>query len=206
MATEERVVDGYPLQWPAGWPRTRHPERSRFKATKFYQECVSLIHEVELLGGSFAVISTDVELRQDGLPYANRRAPKDQGAAIYFQRGGKQQCLACDQYDSLLDNLHALTKSVHALRGLERWGGSTILDRAFTGFVALPGPEGDNGRTCWEVLGVASTATREELRCARQALAQRFHPDKNGPESSHERMACVNVAYDEAMAQRREGD
>ena len=44
MATRN---DAFPLAWPAGWPRTKYPERSRFGAT-FATARDELIYELEL--------------------------------------------------------------------------------------------------------------------------------------------------------------
>jgi hypothetical protein len=46
---------------------------------------VALLNEIKLLGGRLPVISTNVRLRRDGLPYANDHVPDDKGAAVYFQ-------------------------------------------------------------------------------------------------------------------------
>lgn len=52
----------------------------------------------------------------------------------------------------------------------------------------------------YEVLGVASDASLEELAVARRRLARELHPDRGGDQAA---MQAVNAAYDEAV--RRAG-
>ena len=56
------ILDGFPLQWPQGWSRTEYKERSRFNVThgKAVQE---VLNEIKLLGGTQAVISSNLQLR-----------------------------------------------------------------------------------------------------------------------------------------------
>lgn len=55
-------------------------------------------------------------------------------------------------------------------------------------------------RDPWEVLGLAPTATWEEVRAAHRRLAKVLHPDA-GAERDHRRMAEVNEAF-AALAER----
>ena len=57
---------------------------------------------------------------------------------VYFTRNGRQLCIPCDRYLTVADNLRAVALSIEAIRGLERWGGMSMMDRAFTGFAQLP--------------------------------------------------------------------
>ncbi len=47
----------YPLQWPAGWPRTQAPQHSRFD-TSPERATRGLLAEIERLGGRLPVISS----------------------------------------------------------------------------------------------------------------------------------------------------
>lgn len=60
-------MEAYPLQRPPAWPRTEEPQWSRFDATQNEAQ-VGLHHELQLLGASDVVISTNIPLRRDGLP------------------------------------------------------------------------------------------------------------------------------------------
>jgi hypothetical protein len=100
--------------------------------------------------GDDLVISTNLQLRLDGLPRSSQREPDDAGAAVYWRdRTGATRCMAIDRYYRVADNLAAIAATLDAMRAIERHGGAEILDRAFTGFTALEGPA-----KWWEVLQV----------------------------------------------------
>ncbi len=77
------------------------------------------------------------------------------------------------------DNLAAIAATLDAMRAIERHGGAAILDRAFTGFAALP----EKASQAWrEVLGI-STDIQPSLDLVEdrfRALAHVHHPDKGG--------------------------
>ena len=57
----------------------------------------------------------------------------------------------------------------------------------------------------YEILGISSTATKEEIKKAYRKLALQYHPDKNKSPDAHERFIEINEAYlllydDEARA------
>ena len=107
------TVDAFPLSWPSGKPRTRNPQRSRFDVSlATARDC--LMHEIRLLGGTLPVLSSNVQLRRDGLPYANMREPDDRGVAVYFTLKGQQMCFCCDRWDSVADNIQAVRKTIEA--------------------------------------------------------------------------------------------
>ena len=158
------------------------------------QACDRVLKELQTFGANEAnvVISTNVRPTLSGLPRGNERSPDDPGVAIYWiRRGEKQRCMATDRYDRVADNLAALAATLSAMRAIERHGGAEILDRAFTGFQALPAPE-----QWWQVLGVAYGATHEEIEQAYKRLAMEHHPDRGG---DSDKMARINAARDLAL-------
>lgn len=80
------MADAYPLQWPAAWQRSKFPRRSRFKMTTGRARD-NLIAELQRMGAKSITISTNVELRNDGLPYSNRRPPNDAYADAKLIKG-----------------------------------------------------------------------------------------------------------------------
>ena len=188
------ITEAYPLQWPDGWDRTQdwRRERSRFSVT-LAKARDAIFHEVELMGGVMPVLSTNIALRLDGLPYANQPEPEDPGAALYFEYAGNHMCFACDAWDRVRDNIQAVRKTVEALRGIERWGASDMMERAFTGFQSLPAP----GTNDWRgVLGLSSDAKVGDAEREFKRLALTCHPDK--PTGDAEQFRQITEARDSA--------
>ena len=70
------------------------------------------------------------------------------------------------------------------MRAIERHGGAQILDRAFTGFDALPPPGGLAKREWWDVLECRRDSTIEIARAQYMRLRSDRHPDKGGSEAA----------------------
>lgn len=195
-------IDAYPLAWPDGWKRTRPASRrqSRYKVS-FAHARDDLADELRMLARreSDIVISSNVPTRRDGLPLSGHREPDDPGVAAYWiTPSGEQRVIACDTWDTVRENVRAVGLAVSALRLLERTGASEILDRAYTGFAALP-PQG--GATDWpSVLSVEPTATRVEVELRYRELARIHHPDRGG---DAETMTKINAARDAALREVR---
>lgn len=193
------MIDAYPLQWPAHWPRTEYPKRAQFK-TPFSYARDNLIRELKLLGASDIVISTNMMVRQDGLLYAKQRVPDDRGVAVYFTLDGEQQCIPCDKWTQVNDNLQAIRLTVEALRGLERWGAKEMVNAAFRGFKALPASTivtPYSAKPWHEILEVSPSASRDVIEAAYRRLARTKHPDGGGSDSE---FIELQRAYKEATA------
>lgn len=184
-------VDAYPLHWPQGWPRTKEPQPSRFGGT-FAKIREELIWEVERMGGQYIVLSTNLPVKRDGMPYAGQKEPSDPGVAVYFMRRGKQMAFACDKWRTVQDNMRAIQRTIEAIRGIERWGASEMMERAFAAFEALPAP-----KSCWDILGVRPGSSRDEIEAAYRTRAKRAHPDAGGSTSA---MADLNRARSDALS------
>jgi hypothetical protein len=191
----------FPLSWPPGRKRTEPHRRAvaKFGQRSFAVARDELLAELKRLGGvRQIVLSTNVELRQDGLPYAGRRAPDDPGVALYFvDRKGRQMAFACDRWRHIEDNMRAIEKTVEALRGIERWGSGEMLDAAFTGFQALPAPPA--AKPWWEVLGCPAHAPTADVHLAYRRALMNAHPDRAG---SSEQVHAVESAYAAFRAER----
>jgi DnaJ domain len=168
-----------------------------------------VLHELELFGIELGdvLVSTNIPTRQDGMPRGDRGEPRDPGVAIYWHTAASRRitgpspkaaprCMAIDLYDRVADNLAAIAATLEAMRTIGRHGGALILDRAFTGFTALPAPE-----QWFQVLGVPAQASADEIRDAHARLAAQHHPDRAG--GNTDKMARINVARDEGLANAR---
>lgn len=207
------TISASPLHWPEGWRRTPAHQRTRArfnrKETQYGQfgtwnmkrdlsirEALDrVLSELTTMGihRDDLVVSTNLDLRLDGLPRSNQRAPEDPGAAVYWMNGKERRCMAIDRYDRVQDNLAAIAATLSAMRAIERHGGAEILDRAFTGFVALPSPA-----QWWHVLGfeTAQGLTEAEITKRYQKLAMQRHPDRGG---SSDAMAELNWAREAGL-------
>lgn len=191
------VTDAYPLQWPSSWRRTQNPEPSRFgnwnKKPTISQATQEIQLELGRFGATEIIISTNLKYRQDGMPYANQKQPDDKGAAVYFTKDGQQLVIACDTFDKIGCNLWAVSKSIGAIRAIERWGCSEIVAKAFTGFVELPETTQKNW---WQVLGVTPSASIQEIKQVYRILAKKHHPDISGDDTHFNK---IKFAYEEAL-------
>ncbi len=181
-----------PLQWPAGRPRIHHGSAGRFK-TDLLSAVKMLRAEIRRLGANNLVISTNLELRRDGLPYADYREPEDEGVAVYFTYNQQPMCFACDMWNKVGDNIYAIAKTMKALRGIERWGAGEMFRQAFT---AVPAPSAP--KSPYDILGVRPGATRDEIDAAYRKKAKLFHPD--APGGSDSAMVELNKARDTLRA------
>ena len=200
----------YPLQWPDGWPRWpdaerkdgrhefRRPLTSRASPYWTFADARrALLDELRRLGAVDVVISSNFKPSRDGLPVEGNRRPMDQGIAIYFRLRGTSKTMARDRYTRAEENMRALTLSIEAIRSLERHGGSHMMERAFSGFEALPPPPS----THWsDVLDVSRDAGEAEIDAAFRHVAKTAHPDAGG---SNEAMAALVAARDAGLAEAR---
>lgn len=205
------MINNYPLCWPIGWKRTApsNQERGRFSRREqrtsewgtYDRKKLSVadgrnrvMEALRLFGVDYrdVIISSNVMVRLDGLPRSGQPAPKDPGVAVYWkqQRDTRHKVIAIDRYLNVEDNLAAIAATLEAMRAIERHGGAKILERAFTGFTALPEP--NNWR---HVMGIDGTPSLEEVMDRYRQLAKKRHPDCGG---SNESMAELSRAFDDA--------
>lgn len=226
------TITASPLTWPQGWKRTAPAQRRRAKFSKGERQYSSQPgagswlrqREVSVADGTTRVlvelsrmgvlrddviISTNVELRIDGLPRSNQRAPQDPGVAVYWcDRAAPEaqaaKVMAIDLYDTVAGNLAAVAATLEAMRAIERHGGGEILNRVFTGFAALPSPEQAAAPLWWQVLGFDEPGKVVTLEAAEQAYRRRrseTHPDKPG--GSQDAFDLVQRAIEQARQELR---
>lgn len=216
------IIAAHPLQWPAGWRRTdagsridgrfvknvtnitrgrdgsiRHANQRRELTIADAVDRVLTELQRMSVDRQDVVISTNIRTRLDGLPRSGERPPADPGVAVYWRDGSNSapRVMAIDQYRTVEHNLAAIAATLDAMRAIERHGGAAILERAFTGFAALPQPSQRTWRT---VLGFAETAapTTDEITAAFRRSRSAAHPDKGGSSAAYDE---VQRAYAEAI-------
>lgn len=182
----------WPLHWPEGHNRTSKPKRSRFNTT-FAASRDQLIAELKRMGAQYVTISTNVTLRRDGKPYANQAEPEDKGVAVYFDLKGESMVLACDRWNRVGDNIQALFKTVEALRGIERWGSTDLMSRAFSGFKALPS---QSSIEHWSVVfDCDANEHSEAIKTSYKEALKKAHPDHGGSIEAFEKVQSAWKEY-----------
>jgi hypothetical protein len=191
------MTSAYPLQWPDGWERTPTYKRTEMRQNRltFSQILDKTYIELERLKAQHVVVSSWLPLNMRGQPYAEqaRRNLDDPGVAVYFTYRNKSMVMARDAFHTVADNLNSLRLAIQYLRGLERHGGGTMMDRAFEGFAQLAAPGSDDWRS---LLGQQDSLEMAEV--VYRQLAKKAHP--NVPGGSHEAMIKLNRAMEQARA------
>ena len=188
-----------PLQWPIGWPKTESWSRKSGGFQVSYEEAANqLADELERLGASDGYLSTDQPVRISGSPDRTKQ-PNTPGVALYFERNNKQLCIPCDRFNSVRDNIRAIGLTLEAVRRMERYGTSQMVEAALSGFTALPANAGEHSgpRAWYEVLGVAQDAPKEVIRATYRTLTKTKHPDAGG---SPEEWDELRRAYEQSGA------
>lgn len=145
------------------------------------------------MGGTRIVVSTNLPLFRDGYPMTSELEPRDPGVAVYFVLRGKPMAFACDRFSYVYENIQAIAKTIEALRGIERWGASDMMERAFSGFNALEGAPSEDWRS---VLGFQplEAVTRKTVEYRHRELVKRHHPDMGGERAAFERVMRAREA------------
>lgn len=156
-----------------------------------------LEQQLSKLGADHPILSTNLELRLNGMPRGGQKDPNDPGAAVWFTFQGKRTVLACDKWMRVADNIAALAAHIRAIRSVENYGVGT-LEQAFRGYQALPAP---NSEKPWrQVLPDCQTLEQAETKYKQRAMS--CHPDRGG---NPIQMAELTRAIAEARKELRAG-
>lgn len=218
----------YPLQWPQGRARTPWQKREpRAPFSRGSEETVErwdssigarravkiqrdkevtvivaierLQQQLDLLGATLPVLSTNLQTRLNGLPRADQRNPDDPGAAIYFNLKDRRIVIACDKWARVADNIAALAAHIRATRSVERYGAASV-EQAFAGYAKLPSPSDINWRS---ILGIPVDADVDlaYIQRRQRELAMLHHPDHGGNDAQ---MSEINRAVEAARRELSE--
>lgn len=219
------MIEAFPLYWPVNRPRIKKEDRKsanfhafkderssysgntyrvkkRLSVAEATKRLVSELDKYTKVGHPYRVepgsiiISSNIPIKKDGLPYSNYSNPEDPGVAVYFTLDGKPYCLPCDKWDRVEDNIAAIAAHVAAMRGIERWGVGEAHD-VYTGFKALPEAT-EAYMDIWLTLGLSGKP--DDVQWVKNAFrhkAGQLHPDKPG--GSHEAFTHLQEAYQKAL-------
>lgn len=190
-------IKAFPLQWPQGFPRwTRGRGNSSFR-TDFEGALRNVRKSLEAFakdsGKAIAapVLSSNIDFNP--LTEGRETRPADPGVAVWFTWDGLQVCIAVDRYAKPAENLQAIHHIIEARRTELRHGTLALVRATFTGFKALPAPEGKH----WtDILQVTRNSSRDAIESNFKRLAKDRHPDAGG---SADAMAELNHARENAL-------
>lgn len=185
-------IQNYPLSWPPGFQRAKYREAGQFrtgfsKARENVEKSLTAFARDSGKVISNLVISSNMTI--------GGSEPSDPAVAVWFTWDQMQVCIPVDRYSSVASNLQAIHHIIEARRVELRHGTLALVRATFTGFQALPAPEGKHWR---DILALPSDArvTKEGIEHAYKQLALVRHPDKGG---SAEAMAELNNAKTTAL-------
>lgn len=192
----------YPLDWPENSPRCKNREISRFKSS-FDKALTGLRKELKCLDATHVLVSCNLPPARDGWPDSRARLKnEDPGVAVYWIINRITYVLACDSWDRVEDNLHAVTLTIAADRGKVRWGCSDVLKKTMGAYLSLPPP----ANQWWEIIGVPRESPLDEVRVIYRLRAKQNHPDSATSESDRksrtEIMTQLNVAIEAAEKEK----
>lgn len=200
MTSYPQHITPYPLAWPQGWSRSVQQAPSRYRVA-YDQARADLLRQLKLIAASQVVISSNLPLREDGLPFTKASPPPDPGTAVYWtEPSGTVRVIACDKWRTVAENIRAIGATVTYLRGIERAGATEAMDKALNAFLALPGVDGYEDGDWRAVLDFAAhiPITPHDVKSRYFALSKIHHPDRGG---SSAKMQRLNHAYSKALAE-----
>jgi len=186
------MIPAFPLTWPKMFPRTQRYIEGQFKT--------SLAGALANVEKSIAAFSRDSGKKIEHLVISSNvtlgaQRPADPGVAVWFTWDGLQVCIPVDRYAKVEANLQAIHHVIEARRTELRHGGLSIVRATFTGFKALPAPDGKDWMKVLELPD--GKINLNDARAQYRRLASTKHPDKPG--GSDLAMAQLNQAWEEAQ-------
>lgn len=160
--------------WP--YPETTDRRHGQFKhrgvPIPWSRTLSDLHYEVAMLFGHDIVIGAGYapgDVRIDGQPRADARAPRHPGVEISFESQYGRLTYATDVFWDWRDNVRAVALGLEALRAIDRWGVARR-GQQYAGFAQLAagGPDPQRGKQLVEAAGGITQALR------------RHHPDHGG--------------------------
>jgi hypothetical protein len=189
------TIPSYPLAWPEGFARRASRENGQFK-TALNAALKNVRDSLGRFGQDSGRAVTQVSITSNYTLGDER--PSDPGIAVWFLWDGEQRCIAVDRYTKPEANLQAVHHVLEARRTELRHGTLALVQATMKGFaLSLPAP---GSKPWWQILNIDRRAGVHEIEAAYKSLAKERHPD--APGGSHEMMADLNKARDDARKER----
>lgn len=153
MITSLEQVSESRLTWPETKQRTAGRRSSPFRPHEVATEQRELENEMLRWGVRRFIVSRNNQRIFAGDPAV---------AVWWLDRKNQLRVLACDKWDSLAANMHALCLTLNAMRGLERWGAYTAEQAAEGARPALPPPAGAGAPDWRKILGSIDGIPRDK--------------------------------------------
>ena len=186
------MIPPFPLLWPEGHPRVKSRERSAFR-TGFSQALKNVKDSLRLFAQDSGKALSQVQITSNA-SFLDEK-PADPGIAVWFEWDGAMRCIAVDRYQTVAENLQAIHHVLEARRVELRHAGINMVRTTFRGFVAaLPAP---GAAPWWTILGVAQTASPDEITAAFKAKAREL-----GATGNEAARTELNIARDKGLAER----
>jgi protein gp37 len=178
------------LTWPENKPRAAHRGKSPFRS-----EIAKAEQEVRWEMPRWGVRDGDYIVSRN----RTRAFAGDPGVALWWLDRKKQlKVVACDKYDTIAANLHAIYLTLDAMRALDRWGAYTIEQASEGAKVAmLPPPPSHEARHWTKIFQMAAYDTLAPLD--RLAIAERRYRQEMANAGADEKaMVRFNLAIEAA--------
>ena len=156
-------------EWPGDLTlyRTRSPFASTLGTT--HNELSLELDKLDAENVVLEIAISPLDIKIDGGLRAQKR-PEHPGVILAFESKNGHLRFACDQYLDWADNLRAITKTLNALRAVERWGAVRDAEQ-YKGWATLHAP-GANKMSARQFIDAHGGSFTE--------AAKRLHPDVGG--------------------------
>ena len=180
----------FPLDWPSAIPRSKTPERSRFKTT-LAKSLKNVENSLELLAKDSNKKVRDIVISSN---YSlNNTNPEDGGVCVYFFWDGIQMCYPIDRYNRIQDNLQAIYHIIEADRTKLRHGSFELIMAEKRGDTLML--DSGESKPWYVVLGVNKTDSYTVVSEQYKKLVKLHHPDR--PSGNNETFIAINKAWKE---------
>ena len=204
--------------WP-GPSTPQHQRRSRATFRASWQNTLDLLaRELKHLGAKNVAILADFrerDLRLDGMPRGDARAPQHPGVRIAFDSRHGPLTYATDEYEYWQHNVRAIALALEALRAVDRHGVSktgqqyrgwaqleagpsapfSSLDDAAAFVVKHSGEHADGG----DLMVAPGVVDGDMLTRLYRLAARRLHPDGGGNDRDFMRLQQAKAQLEKAV-------